>query len=346
MFFPTNFCRISEHMIGKLETAGSSINKGLTGFEDALKISSPEPLLSGNAQPNADAFFTSDNGKFNGVNRFQSGSGKCPDDSLENNEVVHSSLSGDLKMKAPVKSTRLVIKKKQISSESEGAYKLKFVSSKADSSGARGIVISGNSSIKDSNLIPEGEDDRKFSTPQQLHSYSDRRRDHVHERDKSHKGKVNQDGFESFDCDIEEHNSVFSNQHGLGIGLSDVIGDHARRSRSVRMKSTTEEPSTSNRRSNIHGGQSSRGKFDWEGCSIKVSDQLHRRTRASRHRGDGYISSNPGGSVTRRVSNHHVKNSSWLMLSMHEDSYRYIPQLGDEVVYFRQVVYNFSRYGL
>ncbi|KAK7356332.1 hypothetical protein VNO80_15601 [Phaseolus coccineus] len=327
---------ISEPMIGKLETAGSLSNKGLTCFEDALKISSPEPFLSGNAQPNADGFLTSDYDKFNGVNRFQSGSGKCPDDSLENNEVVHSSLSGDLKMKAPVKSTKLVIKKKQISSETEGPYKLKFVSSKADSTGARGIVISGNSSIMDSNLIPEGEDDRKFSTPQQLHSYSDRRRDHVHERDKLHKGKVNQDGFESFDCDIEEHNSVFSSQHGLGIGLSDAISDHVRRSRSVRMKSTTEEPSTSNRRSNIHGGQSSRGKSDWEGCSMKVSDQVHRRTRASRHRGDGYISSNPGGSVTRRVSNHHVKNSSWLMLSMHEDSYRYIPQLGDEVVYFRQ----------
>jgi len=327
-------------MIDKLETTGSMINKGLTDLEDALKISSLEPLLSGNARTKADASWTSGKDKFNGVNRFQSGSGKCPDDSVENTEV-HSSLSGDLKMKAPVKSTRLVIKKKQISSETEGPCKLKFVSSKADSAGARGIVISGNSSIIGPNLIPEGDDDRKFSTPQLPHSYSDKRRDHVRERDKSHKGKVNQDGFESFDCDIEEHNSVFSNKHGLGIGLSDVISDPIRRSRSVRMKSTTEEPSTSNRRIRNHGGQSSRGKSDWEGCSINVSDQLHLRTRASRHRGDEYISSNPGGSLTRRVSNYHVKNSSWLMLSMHEDGYRYIPQLGDEVVYFRQVVYIF-----
>jgi hypothetical protein len=36
----------------------------------------------------------------------------------------------------------------------------------------------------------------------------------------------------------------------------------------------------------------------------------------------------------------HVKMLSWLMLSeAHEEGCRYIPQLGDEVVYLRQVVY-------
>jgi hypothetical protein len=29
---------------------------------------------------------------------------------------------------------------------------------------------------------------------------------------------------------------------------------------------------------------------------------------------------------------------SWLMLREHEDSYRYIPQLGDDVMYLRQVI--------
>ncbi|XP_020207091.1 bromodomain and WD repeat-containing protein 3 [Cajanus cajan] len=180
---------------------------------------------------------------------------------------------------------------------------------------------------------PEGEDDRKFSSPQLLHPYSDKGSyDHVHKRGKSYKGKVNQDGF---DCDMEEHTSVFSNQHDLGNGLADVISDPIRRTRSIRMKTTSEEPSTSNRRIKIRGVQSSRGKSDLEDTSIKVSDQLHRRTRTTRSRRGEYFANDPG-TLTRRMSNHHVKKLSWLMLSEIEGGYRYIPQLGDEVVYLRQ----------
>lgn len=326
----------SEHMTSKLETGSSLINTGLTDSEDAAKFSSLEPLLLGNHRPNADGSLTSGYDKFNGGDKGQSGSDKCSVDSIENNEDVHSRHSGDLKMKAPVKSTKLVIKKKQISADTEGPRKLKFVSSKADSTGARGIVISGNSSFMGPNLVnevPECEDDRKFSSPRLLHSYSDKRSyDDVHERDKSYKGKVSQGGF---DCDMEEHASVFSNQHGFGIGLSDVISDPIRRTRSIRMKKTSEEPSTSNRRIKIRGGESSRAKSDWEDSSIKESDQLHRRTRTSRNRRGEYNGNDPG-TLTQRVSNHHVKKLSWLMLSEHEDAYRYIPQLGDEVVYLRQ----------
>ncbi|KAH1259844.1 Bromodomain and WD repeat-containing protein 1 [Glycine max] len=329
----------SEHVIGKLETVGSMVNTELTDFEDAPKFSSLEPSLFGNPQPNADGSLTSGYDKFNEGDKGQSGSDKCAEDTLENNEVVHSSHCHDLKMKAPVKSTKLVIKKKQISADTEGPCKLKIVSSKADSSCARGIGISENSSSMGPNLVtevPEGEDDRKFSSPQLLHSYSDKRSyDHFHKRDKSYKGKVNQDGFESFDCDMGEHTSVFSNQHGLGIGLSDVTSDPMRQTRFIRMKTTSEEPSTSNRRIKIRQGQSSRGKSDREDSSTRMSDQLHRRIRTARHRNGEYIA-NDSGTLTRRVSNHHVKKLSWLMLSEPEEGYRYIPQLGDEVVYLRQ----------
>ncbi|KAK7392242.1 hypothetical protein VNO78_20674 [Psophocarpus tetragonolobus] len=328
----------SEHMISKLETVGSMINTELTDFEDPPKFSSFEPSMFGSPQPNAYGSWASGYDKFNGGDKGQSGSDKCADESLENNEV-NSSHSHELKTKTPVKSTKLVIKKKQILADIDGPCKLKFVSSKAGSTGARGIVISGNSSFMEPNLVaesPEEENNRKFSSPQLLPSYSDKRSyDHVHERDKSYKGKVHRDGFESFDCDIEEHTSVFSNQHGLGIGFSDIISDPVRRTRSIRMKTTSEEPSTSNRRIKIRGGQSSRGKSDREDSSIKVSDELHRRTRTSKHRHGEYIA-NDLGTLTRRVSNHHVKKLSWLMLSEVEGGYRYIPQLGDEVVYLRQ----------
>jgi PH-interacting protein len=44
----------------------------------------------------------------------------------------------------------------------------------------------------------------------------------------------------------------------------------------------------------------------------------------------------------RRESNQPIRKLSWLSLSKHEDGYRYIPQLGDEVVYLRQVFSLFS----
>ncbi|KAL2323707.1 hypothetical protein Fmac_028086 [Flemingia macrophylla] len=333
--FEHNANGISEYRSSKLETVGSMINTDPTASEDAPKFSSLGPLF-GNHQPNADGSLTSAYDKFNGGDKGQPGSDKCAEDLLEKKEVAHSSHFGDLKMKAPVKSTKLVIKKKHISADTEGPCKLKFVSSKVDSTGARGIVISENSSLVGPNLVtevPEGDDDRKSSSPQLRYPYSDQRSyDHVHKRNKSYKGKVNQDGF---DCDREEHTSVFTNQHDSGIGFPNFINDPIRRTRSIRMKTTSDEPGSSNRRIKIRGGQSSRRKSDEEDTSIKMSDQLHRRTRTARSRPGEYIANDPG-TLTRRMSNHHVKKLSWLMLSELEGGYRYIPQLGDEVVYLRQ----------
>lgn len=306
---------------------------------DTPKFSSLEPSWLGNHHPNAEGSMASGYDTLNGDNKGRSGSDKCPDDSLENNEVAHSSHPRDLKMKAPMKSIKLVIKKKQLSADIGSPCKLKFGSSKADSIHARGDVISGNSSFTGPNLVteaPEGEDDRNISSPRPPSSYSDHRSyDDVHERDGSYKKEVNPDGF---GCDREGNTSIFSNQHGLGIGLSNVVSDPIRRTRSIRMKTTSEEPNASNTRIKLRGGQGSRGTSSRD--SIEVSDQLHQRTRSgrNRHDRDEYIASDPG-ILTRRMSNRHVKKLSWLMLSQHEEGYRYIPQRGDEVVYLRQVVY-------
>ena len=77
-------------MIGKLETVGSMVNTELTDFEDAPKFSSLEPSLFCNPQPNAEGSLTSGYDKFHGGDKGQSGSEKCAEDSLENNEVVQS----------------------------------------------------------------------------------------------------------------------------------------------------------------------------------------------------------------------------------------------------------------
>ena len=303
-------------MIGKLEAVGTMINE--------------EPADNGDG-------LTSGYDTLNDGDEGQSGSDKYTEGSLENTEVVHSSHSCDLKKKAPMK---IVIKKKQISADNAGPCKLKIVSSNADSIGARGDDVSGSSSFMGPNRVmkvPEGEDDTKLSSPQLRHSYSDKRSyDPAHERNESYKGEANPDGF---GCTLEENTSIFSNQYGSGIGLSDVASDTIRRTRSIRMKTTSEEPNALNIRIKTRGSQNSRGASNWEDSSIKVSDQLHRGTRSSRNRRE-YIANDPG-ILTRRMSNDHVKKLSWLMLSEHEEGYRYIPQVGDEVVYFRQVAYDY-----
>lgn len=329
------FCRKSEHMTSKLETVSNMVNTELSDFDNTPKFSSPETSGFGNHQAYADGSIASGFDKLNGGDKGLARSDRCKEDSLENNEVIYSSQSRDLKMKAPMKSTKLIIKKKQLSADIESPCKLTFVSSKADSIGARGDVISGNLSFTGPNLVTEaleGVNDRNVSSPQPLDSYSDQRSyDHLHERDKSYKREANPGGF---DCDLEENTSIFSNHHGLGVAV-----DPVRQTRSIRLKTNSKEPNALNARIKIRGGQSSRATSSREDSSVKGSYQLHQRTRSTRSRRDEYNANDPG-ILTRRMSNHHVKKvSSWLMLSEPGEGHHYIPQLGDEVVYLRQVVY-------
>ncbi|KAK7269614.1 hypothetical protein RIF29_22347 [Crotalaria pallida] len=301
------------------------------GLDSALQVLSMEPSLPGNHDGSMPGY------KLNDGDKGQPGSSKYPEDLVENSEVVQSSHSRDLKMKAPMKSRKLVIKKKQLSTDTEGPCKLKFVCSRADSTGARGDVFSGSSSSMRPNLVmevpEEAEHGRRLNSPQLGHSYSGgKNNDHAHERNKSHKGEDRPDGS---GCELEENTSIFSNQHGLGIGPSEVVTDPTRRRRSTRMETASAEPNALNLRIKVRGGQNSRGTSSLEGSSINVSDRLHQGKRATRNRHDEYIAKDPG-ILTRRMSYLNEKKLSWLMLSEQEEGYRYIPQLGDEVVYMRQ----------
>ncbi|XP_058770312.1 uncharacterized protein LOC131643955 isoform X2 [Vicia villosa] len=298
----------SEHMNSELKTDSSMVNIELSDFDNTPKFSSLESWGLDNHQPVADGPIASGYDKLNGGYKGQSRSDKCTEDSQENNGVVHSSHSQDLKMKAPLKPTKIVIKKKQPLEDIEGPDRLPEAQ--------------------------EGGDGRSTSYPQLLNSYSNQRSyNPVHERNKSYKREPNPNGF---GFDLEENASVYSNQHSLGVDLSNVGSDPIRRTRSIRMKRTYEEPDALNERIKIRGGQSSRGTSSREGSSIKVSDELHQRTRSARNKSDEYIANDPG-ILAQSMPNYHGKKLSWLMLSAeHDEGYRYIPQLGDEVVYLRQ----------
>lgn len=64
------------------------------------------------------------------------------------------------------------------------------------------------------------------------------------------------------------------------------------------------------------------------------------RSRSNRNREGTYYDIGKG-TLAGSNSKYRVKKISWLMLSEHEEGYRYIPQKGDEVVYLRQVVLGF-----
>nr|VDD16542.1 unnamed protein product [Brassica oleracea] len=122
------------------------------------------------------------------------------------------------------------------------------------------------------------------------------------------------------------HNAEF------GEATADVI----RRKRSMRLKATSSQSSARNSVLRLRSGSGSVDKVKkqevpstsaYDGASLQEWPSTSRSRSASTSK----QSLNTGirlNNVSRKVS--------WLMLSEHEESCRYIPQLGDEVVYFKQ----------
>ncbi|KAF3581756.1 hypothetical protein DY000_02036135, partial [Brassica cretica] len=122
------------------------------------------------------------------------------------------------------------------------------------------------------------------------------------------------------------HNAEF------GEATADVI----RRKRSMRLKATSSHSSARNSVLRLRSGSASIDKVKkqeipstsvYDGASLEEWPSTSRSRSASTSK----QSLNTGirlNNVSRKVS--------WLMLSEHEESCRYIPQLGDEVVYFKQ----------
>ena len=80
---------------------------------------------------------------------------------------------------------------------------------------------------------------------------------------------------------------------------------------------------------------------DMNGCEQFLSGEKRRSSsrmavglRSLRSRRENYSSASE---MSRRRPPNSMKKMSWLLLSEHEEGYRYIPQLGDEVAYLRQV---------
>ncbi|XP_068661655.1 uncharacterized protein [Aristolochia californica] len=146
----------------------------------------------------------------------------------------------------------------------------------------------------------------------------------------------------------EENSSNFNNRSpDLKIEYPETIKDGIRQTRSRSMKATAHEhdPFVSNfkvRESQASAetsnsaeryGFTGHDQFlseDWRSSSrMTVGLRSARNRRGSKY--ERYLSP-----LDKRKPQHFSRNQSWLMLSEHEESCRYIPQLGDEIAYLRQ----------
>ncbi|KAJ8748285.1 hypothetical protein K2173_000857 [Erythroxylum novogranatense] len=156
--------------------------------------------------------------------------------------------------------------------------------------------------------------------------------DNVHKRDMSMKLKDDLNGFDVG----KNYPSNEANHHNSGSGLSEVATDAIH---IAEMKPASWEPNSSTYNFRLRAGHalpemvnnSSNKVLSEERTS---SSKATVRPRSSRNRRGSY-DNDMWGSIASKV-NQPLRKLSWLMLSKHEEGYRYIPQLGDEVVYLRQ----------
>ncbi|EEF43070.1 WD-repeat protein, putative [Ricinus communis] len=161
----------------------------------------------------------------------------------------------------------------------------------------------------------------------------------VYRRSKLSRDRANSEGDsgirESISHSItEEHSARYDlNERTDGAHRSHLMGLQAEIDDPVNciMKLGQELKSEDTNR-NLHNGSTSRCQLsgkEWRSSSrMTVGIRSTRSRRPSYHFRDA-------SPVNRRKS-HQPAKRSWLMLSMHEEGSRYIPQLGDEVVYLRQ----------
>lgn len=296
-------------------------------------------------QQEIDTSAISSNGNLNKQCKGQSRSDECRDhDSLEMDETVGISHSHDLEGNPPTNSLRLRIRSKRIVRDPNFPSKLKFVAGTEEPSNVRGDSMLGSSSRMEHDQISEvPEEDKEIeilASPHQSHSNLDKQNfDAVHERAKSYMARTYA---EEYHGKMEESASIAGNYcYDSGIDVHEAKNDAVDRTKScIQMATTIQEPNKGSASKNAKNN-SKKTRDQLQSEEWMSSTRMSVRSRSTRYRRgdcDNYLSSSSG-----RNSNLSTRKVSWLMLSEHEEGYRYIPQKGDEVVYLRQVIsYPFS----
>ncbi|KAK0608266.1 hypothetical protein LWI29_028087 [Acer saccharum] len=170
----------------------------------------------------------------------------------------------------------------------------------------------------------------------------------VYRRSKTSRDRTNSEG----DGVMGESVSNANNNN-----LPEGTTDGAHRTRSTRLQMATLDPN--NVSNNLRLGEEHNSEDDTyrsahnrsmnrlPGEEWGSSSRMTVGLRSTRNRKNSYYSSDTS-TIDRWKTYQSSRKGSWLMLSTHEEGSRYIPQLGDEVVYLRQghqeyITYNRSR---
>ncbi|XP_073135794.1 uncharacterized protein [Henckelia pumila] len=164
----------------------------------------------------------------------------------------------------------------------------------------------------------------------------------VYRRSKPSKSRSNLEGH----CVSMEASTSHSGRYKLDHGI-EVAPEGIRRARSIRLRSAMRDPNISDSNftykgthddsedPSAHFEKASGSRAEENSCEEWRSDsRTSVRLKATRNRKGGHYVRETSP-ADRRKSNQ-LGKSSWLMMSAHEEGSRYIPQLGDEVVYLRQ----------
>lgn len=235
---------------------------------------------------------------------------------------------------------KLKIKTKGILRDSRSPLKHIVVE---DLPSAEGDSVSGNPlCMEQTSEVPEWGDGSGRLNIEQIQNVNLKLKMHESMRERSPTIRADS---EHVDGRSEDNDLDAVNYYNIGIDFPGAASDAIRRTRSTRMKVTLREPSAVNHNLKFRLGHESVGTSRSVGSSSfrmleeewMPTSNAASRPRSTRIRQGGIYGGMPGH-FSGRKSNFPVRKLSWLMLLEHEEGYRYIPQLGDEVVYLRQVI--------
>ncbi|XP_057476015.1 uncharacterized protein LOC130764006 [Actinidia eriantha] len=268
------------------------------------------------------------------------------------NGKEHTSLEKHSELKVnPTPSTMLRIRSKRISEDE--SPKMKSTSSMEDGINGGSDALSENPDVKQ-NLNSEVPDNDGTIGPDQKalaisvaqidgtsrNSY-DKMYSNVYRRSKSSRARSHPQG------DSGGANANASNMSNHNLDLPEVSIDGVRRTRSMGLRATIHDANDAGRTVKLReahdglNGSSSGVQNASDACNEPVCEEwrsgprINVGLRSTRNRRSSYHIRDSSPPYQRKA-HQAVKNSSWLMLSTHEEGSRYIPQLGDEVAYLRQ----------
>ncbi|THU56539.1 hypothetical protein C4D60_Mb11t18290 [Musa balbisiana] len=167
----------------------------------------------------------------------------------------------------------------------------------------------------------------------------------VYRRTKSSQGRKSSGAGINVKEDTTSDSDYYGGDVKMELGISNSMIDSSCRTRSMRTSRNELTDSNNNfrviQRNDPLGASTSRGRSTLNACDQLIFDEWKSTSkmtvglRSTRNRRENYNVTD-FRPLDKRRNHQSIRKLSWLMLFEHEDSYRYIPQKGDEVAYLRQ----------